>query len=39
MLSFLQKVYEAMDKNTSDNIVTFYSDFSKVFDKVPKKYS
>ena len=37
MLSFLQKIYEAMDKNTSDNIVTFYSDFSKAFDKVPHK--
>ena len=37
MFSFLQKIYEAMDKNTSDNIVTFYSDFSKAFDKVPHK--
>ena len=37
MLSFLQKIYEAMDKNTSNNIVTFYSDFSKTFDKVPHK--
>ena len=37
MLSFLQKIYEAMDKNTSDNRVTFYSDFSKAFDKVPHK--
>ena len=37
MLSFLQKFYEAMDKNTSDKIVTFYSDFSKSFDKVPHK--
>ena len=37
MLSFLQKIYEAMDKNTSDNIVTFYSDFSKAFDKVAHK--
>ena len=35
MFSFLQKLYEAMDKNTSYNIVTFYSDFSKAFDKVP----
>ena len=26
-----------MDKDTSDNIVTFYSDFSKAFDKVPHK--
>ena len=26
-----------MDKNTIDNIVTFYSDFSKAFDKVPHK--
>ena len=37
MFSFLQKLYEAMDKNTSYNIVTFYSDFSKAFDKVPHK--
>ena len=35
MLSFLQKIYEAIDKNTSDKIVIFYSDFSKAFDKVP----
>ena len=35
MLSFQQKIYEAVDKNTSDYIVTFYSDFSKAFDKVP----
>ena len=26
-----------MDKNTSDSIVTFYSDFYKAFDKVPHK--
>ena len=37
MMSFLQKIYEAMDKNTSDNIVTFYSEFSKAFDKVQHK--
>ena len=28
---------EAMDKNTSEHIVTFYSDFSKAFDKIPHK--
>ena len=37
MLSFLQKIFEAMHKNASDNIVTFYSDFSKAFDKIPHK--
>ena len=26
-----------MDQNASENIVTFYSDFSKAFDKVPHK--
>ena len=26
-----------MDRNISDNIVTFYSDFCKAFDKVPHK--
>ena len=36
-LSFLQRIYEAMEKNTSDNIVTFYSDFSKAFNEVPHK--
>ena len=34
MLSFLQKIYKAMYKNTSDNIFIFYSDLSKAFDKV-----
>ena len=37
MLSFLQKIYKAIDKNTGYNIVTFYSDFSNAFDKVPHK--
>ena len=35
MLSFMQK--DLRGKNTSDNIVTFLSDFSKAFDKVPLK--
>ena len=26
-----------MDKNTSDNIATFYSELFQVFDKVPHK--
>ena len=37
MLSFQQKIYEAVDMNTSDYIITFYSNFSKAFDKVPHK--
>ena len=37
LLSFLQKIYQVMGKNRSDNIVSFYSDFSKAFDKVPHK--
>ena len=37
MHSFLQKIYDAMDKNTSDNIATFYSNFSKALDRVPHK--
>ena len=37
MFSFLQKIYEAMDKNTSDNIVIVCPDFSKAFDKVTHK--
>ena len=36
-LSFLQKIYEALDRNSNDDITIFYSDFSKAFDKVPHK--
>ena len=35
MLSFLQKIYEALDRTSNDDITVFYSDFSKASDKVP----
>ena len=35
MLSFLKKIYEALDKDPHSDIVAFYTDFSKAFDKVP----
>ena len=34
MLSFLQKVYKALDEDSSSEIVAFYTDFSKAFHKV-----
>ena len=35
MLSFLKKLHEALDSNPNSEIVAFYSEFSKAFDKVP----
>ena len=35
MLGFLQKIYQAIDHNSNEQIVVFYADFSKAFDKVP----
>ena len=35
MLFFLQKVYKAIDEDGSSEIVAFYTDFSKAFEKVP----
>ena len=32
---FLQKVYQALDDNSIEQIVAFYADFSEAFDKVP----
>ena len=37
MLSFIQKVYEASDRNSNDDVTIFYSGFSKAFDKLPHK--
>ena len=34
MLAFLQAFYKALDKNLHSDVVAFYTDFSKVFDKV-----
>ena len=35
MLSFLKSIHDALDNESSTEIVAFYTDFSKVFDKVP----
>ena len=35
MLSFLKKIYKAIDKNAENHVIAFYTDFSKAFDKVP----
>ena len=35
MISFLKRIYEAVDINLHDEIMAFYSDFCKAFDRVP----
>ena len=35
MLSFLKSIHDALDNESSTEIVAFYSDFSNAFDKVP----
>ena len=35
MFSFLKKIHEALDSDPNSEIVAFYNDFSKAFDKVP----
>ena len=35
MLSFLKSIQDALDNKSSTEIVAFYTDFSKAFDKVP----
>ena len=35
MLSFLKKIHEALDGDPNAEVVAFYTDFSKGFDKVP----
>ena len=35
MLLFLNKIHKALDNNSQDDVVAFYTDFSKAFDKVP----
>ena len=34
-LAFLQRIFESLDKYSKDEIIAFYTDFSKAFDKVP----
>ena len=35
MLLFLKRIYEALDHDPQSEIIAFYTDFSKAFDKVP----
>ena len=35
MLSFLKPIHDALDNESSTEIVAFYTDFSKAFDKLP----
>ena len=35
MLLFQNKIHKALDNNSQDDVVAFYTDFSKAFDKVP----
>ena len=35
MLLFLKKIYEALDHDPQSEVIAFYTDFSKAFDKVP----
>ena len=36
-INFLQSVYQSLECNNDDNVVAFYSDFSKAFDCVPQR--
>ena len=35
ILSFLKKIYEAIDENAENHVIAFYTYFSNSFDKVP----
>ena len=35
MLKFLKDIHEAVDENSSDTVVAFYTGFAKAFDRVP----
>ena len=35
LLKLLKDIHEALDKNSSDTVVAFYTDFAKAFDRVP----
>ena len=35
MLLFLKKIHEALYKNVQSEVVVFYTDFAKAFDRVP----
>ena len=35
MLLFLKRIYEALDHDPQPEVIAFYTDISKTFDKVP----
>ena len=35
MLLFLKRICEALDRDSHSEIIAFYTDFSKAFDKIP----
>ena len=35
MLFFLKQIFEAIDYGVDNEVLTFYTDFSKAFDRVP----
>ena len=37
MLQFLNRIYKTLDESPHDEIIAFYADLSKAFDKVPHK--
>ena len=37
MIKFLQRVHQSLECNKEDNVVAFYSNFSKAFDRVPQR--
>ena len=36
MITFLKKIYNAPDNDPTSEVIAFYTDFSKTFDKVPQ---
>ena len=36
MLIFLKDIHESLDRNSSDKVVAFYTNFAKAFDRVPQ---
>ena len=35
MITFLKKIHDALDNDPNSEVIAFYTDFSKTFDKVP----
>ena len=36
MITFLKKIHDALDNDPNSEVIAFYTDFSKAFDKVPR---